>query len=135
MDFSFLLRGIFTALVGVVCYYLIEVYRELKGVKKRLGEIEKHLERTNAVETELVGLAFSDGTRFDIHLKDFGASKIHIVKEVRDITGLGLRETKELVESAPVIIQKRVSYTAAGNAKKRLEALGAVVEIVPTQLV
>ena len=135
MDFNFLLRGIFTALVGVVCYYLIEVYRELKVIRKRLGEIEKHLERTHAAETELVGSSFSDSTKFDIHLKDFGASKIHIVKEVRAITGLGLRETKELVESAPVIIQKGVSYAEAGNAKKRLEALGAVVEIAPTQLV
>ena len=135
MDFSFLLRGIFTALVGVVCYYLIEVYRELKVIRKRLGEIEKHLERTNAAEAELVGSSFSDGTKFDIHLKDFGASKIHIVKEVRAITGLGLRETKELVESAPAIIQKRMSYAEVENAKKRLETLGAVVEIVPIQLV
>ena len=135
MDFSFLLRGIFTALVGVVCYYLVEVYRELKVIRKRLEKVEKHLERTNEVETEVVGLAFSDGTRFDIHLKDFGASKIPIVKEVRAITGLGLRETKEMVESAPVIIQKRVKRVNAEDAKRRLEPLGAVVEIVPTQLV
>lgn len=135
MDFSFLLRGVFTALVGVVCYYLIEVYRELRVVKKRLGEIEKHLERTNAAQTELVDLSFSDGTKFDIHLKDFGAQKVHIVKEVRAITGLSLRETKEMVESAPVIIQKRVKRENAEAAKRRLEALGAVVEIVQTQLV
>ena len=120
MDFNFLLRGIFTALVGVVCYYLIEVYKELKVVRKRLEKIEKHLEGTNEAKTEVVGLSFSDGTRFDIHFKDFSASKIHIVKEVRAITGLGLRETKELVESAPVIIQKRVSYTEAENAKNAI---------------
>jgi len=104
-------------------------------LKNRSGEIEKYLERTNEAETELVGLAFSNGTRFDIHLKDFDASKILIVKQVRDITGLGLGETKELVESAPVIIQKRVSYTEAENAKKQLETFGAVVEIVQAQLV
>lgn len=135
MDFSFLLRGIFTALVGVVCYYLIEVYKELKVVRKRLEKIEKHLERTSEVETELVGLPFSDGTRFDVHLKDFGAQKVHIVKEVRAITGLGLKKTKEVVESTPVIIQKRVNHTEAENTKQRLEALGAVVEIVQAQLV
>ncbi len=135
MDFNFWLRGIFTALVGVVCYYLIEVYRELKVVKKRLGKIEKHLEGTKEAETELVGLAFSHDTKFDIHLKDFGTQKVHIVKEIRAITGIGLRETKELVESAPVLIQKRVPYAEARNTKKRLESLGAFVEITPSQLV
>lgn len=56
MDFSFLLRSIFTVLVGVVCYYLVEVYKELKVVRKRLDKIEEHLERTNEAEDESVGL-------------------------------------------------------------------------------
>ncbi len=133
MDFSF--RGIFTALVGIVCYYLVAVYRELKAIRKSLEKIEKHLEQTNEAESESVGLSFPNGTTFafDVQLKDFGRQKIPVIKEVRAITGLGLRETKEMVESAPVIIQKRVSHTAAENAKKRLEALGAVVEIVQRQ--
>ena len=135
MDFSLLLRGIFTILVGMVCYYLVAVYRELKVIRKGLEKIEKHLERTNQAESESVGLSFPNGTTFDVQLKDFGTRKVHVVKEVRAITGLGLRETKEVVESAPVIIQKRVSYTEAENAKKRLEAFGAAVEIVQTQLV
>ena len=135
MDFDFLLRGIFTVLVGVVCYYLVEVYKELKIVRKRLDKIEKHLERTNEAEDESVDLSFPNGTAFDVQLKGFGSQKIPVVKEVRVITGLGLRETKELVESAPVVVQKRMSHAEAKSAKKRLEALGAVVEIVQTQLV
>jgi len=135
MDFSFLLRHIFIIFVGIVCYFLVEVYRELKAIRKSLENIEKHLERTNEAESESVGLSFPNGTTFDVQLKGFGSKKIPVIKEVRAITGLGLREAKEVVESAPVIIQKRVSHTAAENAKKRLEALGAVVEIVQTQLV
>ena len=135
MDFSFLLRGIFTVLVGIVCYYLVEVYKELKVVRKRLDKIEKYLEQANEAANGLESTAFPNGAIFDVKLKDFGSRKVHVVKEVRTITGLGLRETKELVESAPVVIQKRVNHAEAESAKKRLEALGAVVEIVQTQLV
>ena len=104
-------------------------------IRKSLEKIEKHLEQPNETESGSVGLSFPDGTTFDVQLKDFGRQKIPIIKEVHAITGLGLRETKEMVESAPVIIQKRVSHTEAEKVKKRLEALGAVVEIVQTQLV
>ena len=135
MDFNFLLRGIFTVLVGAVCYYLVEVYKELKTVRKKLDEIEKHLERTNEAASELESPSFPNDTTFDVQLKSFGSRMVPIVKEVRAITGLGLRETKELVESAPVVIQKRVNHAEAGSTKKRLEALGAIVEIVQTQLV
>ncbi len=135
MDFSLLLRGIFTVLVGMVCYYLLEVYRELKVVRKRLDKIEEHLERTNEAASGLESSSFPNGATFDVQLKDFGSQKMLVVKKVRSITGFGLRETKELVESAPVVIQKRMSHAEAKSAKKQLEALGAVVEIVQTQLV
>ena len=135
MDFNFLLRSIFTFFFGAVCYYLVVVYKELKVVKKRLEKIEAHLERTNKATTELEGMSSPNSLRFDVQLKEFGRQKVYIVKEVRTLTGLGLRETKEMVESAPVIIQKRVKREEAEDAKRRLEALGAVVEIVQTQLV
>ena len=135
MDFSLLLRGLFTFFFGVICYYLVVVYRELKTVKKRLAEIEKHLEQTNEATTELGGASSPNSLRFDVQLKEFGRRKIPIVKEVRALTGLGLRETKEMVESTPVIIRKRVRREDAEDTKRRLEALGAVVEIVQTQLV
>ena len=135
MDFSFLLRGLFTFFFGAVCYYLVVVYRELEAVKKKLEKIEKHLEQTNETTTELGTASSPNSLRFDVQLKEFGRQKVPIVKEVRALTGLGLRETKEMVESAPVIIQKRVRRENAEDAKRRLEALGAVVEIVQTQLV
>ena len=69
-------------------------------------------------------------TEFDVQLKDFGAKKIPVIKEVRAITGLGLKEAKEKVESAPVVIQEGVSKEDAEKTKEQLEALGAEVEIV-----
>lgn len=69
-------------------------------------------------------------TEFDVQLKDFGAKKIPVIKEVRSITGLGLKEAKEKVESAPVVIQEGVSQEDAEKTKEQLEALGAEVEIL-----
>ena len=69
-------------------------------------------------------------TEFDVQLKDFGSKKIPVIKEVRAITGLGLKEAKEKVESAPVAIQEGVSKEDAEKTKEQLEALGAEVEIV-----
>ena len=135
MDFSFLFRGLFVFFVVAVFYFLVDVYREIKTIKKSLEKIERHLEQTNEATTELEGLPSSNSLRFDVQLKKSGRQKMPIVKEVRDLTGLGLRETKEMVESAPVIIQKKVRREEAEDTKKRLEALGAVVEIVQTQLV
>ena len=69
-------------------------------------------------------------TEFDVQLKEFGSNKIPVIKEVRSLTGLGLKEAKEKVESAPVVIQEGVSQEDAEKAKEQLEALGAVVEII-----
>ena len=69
-------------------------------------------------------------TEFDVQLKDFGGKKIPVIKEVRAITGLGLKEAKEKVESAPVVIQEAVSKEDAEKTKEQLEALGATVEIL-----
>ncbi len=135
MDFSFLLRGIFTTLLGIICYYLVAVYRELKTIRKRLEKVENQLEQARRAESESADLSFPKGTIFDVQLKDVGPQKMFVVREVRAITGLGLRKTKEVVESTPVILQKRVSHTEAENTKHRLEALGAVVEIIQAQLV
>ena len=72
----------------------------------------------------------AEKTEFDVQLKEFGSSKIPVIKEVRALTGLGLKEAKEKVESAPVVIQEGVSKEDADKAKEQLEALGAVVEII-----
>ena len=72
----------------------------------------------------------AEKTEFDVQLKDFGSNKIPVIKEVRAITGLGLKEAKEKVESAPVVIQEGVAKEEAEKAKEQLEELGATVEII-----
>jgi large subunit ribosomal protein L7/L12 len=68
-------------------------------------------------------------TEFDVVLTDFGAKKINVIKSVRALTSLGLKEAKELVESAPAPVMQGVSKDAAADAKEKLEAEGAVVEL------
>ena len=68
-------------------------------------------------------------TEFDVILKDFGAKKINVIKAVRALTGLGLKEAKAAVEAAPGAIREGVSKEEAEEAKKQLEEAGAAVEI------
>lgn len=68
-------------------------------------------------------------TEFNVILKEIGAQKIQVIKAVRELTGLGLRESKELVEGAPSNVKEGVSKEEAEAAKARLEEAGAAVEI------
>ena len=68
-------------------------------------------------------------SEFDIVLAEVGSNKIAVIKEVRTITGLGLKESKDLVESAPQPIKKDVAKVEAEEMKKALEAAGAKVEL------
>ena len=73
--------------------------------------------------------AAEEKTEFDVILVDGGANKINAIKEVRTITGLGLKEAKDLVEGAPKELKKGVSKDEAEKIKKQLEAAGAKVEL------
>ena len=68
-------------------------------------------------------------TEFDVILKSAGASKINVIKEVRGITGLGLKEAKELVEAGGKAVKEQVSKDEAEEIKGKLEAAGAEVEL------
>jgi len=68
-------------------------------------------------------------TSFDVILKEFGDKKIQVIKEVRALTGLGLKEAKDLVDGVPKPVKEGVSKEDAEAAQKQLEAAGAVVEI------
>jgi large subunit ribosomal protein L7/L12 len=68
-------------------------------------------------------------TEFDVVLKDFGAQKIQVIKAVRELTDLGLRESKELVEGVPSPVRQGVSKEEAEQAKAKIESAGGVVEI------
>ena len=68
-------------------------------------------------------------TEFDVILADAGANKINVIKEVRAITGLGLKEAKDLVEAAPKAVKEGVSKAEAADIKKKLEDAGAKVDV------
>ena len=73
--------------------------------------------------------AAEEKTEFDVVLKSFGAKKLDVIKAVREITGLGLKEAKEMVEGAPKNVKEGVSKDEAESIKKALEEAGAEVEV------
>ena len=75
------------------------------------------------------GAAAEEKTEFDVILKNAGAQKINVIKEVRAITGLGLKEAKDLVEAGGKAVKEQVSKAEADDIKAKLEAAGAEVEL------
>ena len=73
--------------------------------------------------------AVEEKTEFDVVLKSFGSSKLNVIKAIREITGLGLKEAKEMVEGAPKTVKEGVSKDEAETVKKALEEAGAEVEV------
>jgi len=68
-------------------------------------------------------------TEFSVMLTSFGSSKVPVIKAIREITGLGLKEAKDLVESAPAAVKEGVEQSEADELKKKLEEVGATVEV------
>lgn len=75
------------------------------------------------------GAAAEEKTEFDVVLKDAGAKKIQVIKVVRELTGLGLKEAKDMVDGAPQTLKAGVTKDEAAQVKAKLEAEGAVVEV------
>ncbi len=73
--------------------------------------------------------AAEEQTEFDVELTEFGSSKLNVIKAIREITGLGLKEAKELVEGAPNVVKEQVSKDEAEEVKKKLEDAGAKVTL------
>ncbi|MCH9016870.1 MAG: 50S ribosomal protein L7/L12 [Chloroflexi bacterium] len=75
------------------------------------------------------GAAAEEQSEFEVNLKEIGPNKISVIKAVREVTSLGLREAKELVESAPAAIKEGIAREEANEIKGKLEEAGAAVEI------
>ena len=73
--------------------------------------------------------AVEEKTEFNVILKEIGANKINVIKAVRELTSLGLKESKELVEGAPKAVKENISKEEAEAAKAKLESAGAAVEL------
>lgn len=116
---------------------IMEAVKELKVME--LSELVKALEEEFGVSATPVavagavaggGAAAADAkTDFDVVLVDAGSSKINVIKAVREITGLGLKEAKEKVDSAPQTIKEAAPEAEANEIKEKLEAAGAKVEL------
>jgi len=105
---------------------------------KELNELVKLFEEkfdVSAQPTVVAGAGAAGGeaaeekSEFDVILKDAGAKKINVIKVVRQITGAGLKEAKEIVDGAPSTIKEAVSKEEAEEIKKQLEEAGATVEV------
>ncbi len=75
------------------------------------------------------GASAVEQTEFDVVMTSFGANKVSVIKAVRSLTGLGLKEAKDLVESAPKAVKEAVSKDEAEEIKKTLEEAGAAIEL------
>lgn len=91
--------------------------------------IQEEFGVTAAVAAAPAAGAAEEKTEFDVVLTSFGDAKMAVIKAVKEITGLGLKESKELVESAPKAIKEGVSKADAEEIKTKLEAAGASVEL------
>ncbi len=118
-----------------------EIVEALKGMTlMEVSELVKELEDTFGVSAAAPAVAVAaapgaggeaaeEKTEFDVVLTDAGANKINVIKEVRAVTSLGLKEAKDLVEGAPKAVKEGVTKEEADELKKKLEAAGAKVEI------
>lgn len=73
--------------------------------------------------------AVEEKTEFDVVMTSFGANKVNVIKVIREITGLGLKEAKDLVEGVPSTVKEAIAKADADSIKKKLEEAGATVEI------
>ena len=109
---------------------IIEALKEMSLLEA--SELVKDIEETFGVPAAAPaagGEAAAEKSEFDVVLEGFGDNKIAVIKAVREITGLGLKEAKEVVESAPAPVQEGVAKDKAEEIKAKLEEAGAAVTL------
>ena len=108
---------------------VIEIAGLVKELEEKWGVSAAPVAIAGAVGAPAAEAAAEEQTEFDVILADGGAKKIQVIKVVREITSLGLKEAKELVEGAPKAIREGISKEEAADLKKKLEEAGAKVEV------
>lgn len=109
---------------------VLELSKLVKALENRLGvSAAAPVAAVAAAPAAAAAAPAEEKTEFDVILKEVGANKIAVIKAVREICGLGLKEAKELVESAPKPLKEAVSKEDAAKVKEQIEAAGAKVEI------
>ncbi len=107
---------------------VLEVVELVEAMEEKFG-VSAAVAAAPAAAPAAEGAAAEEKTEFDVVLTSFGENKVSAIKAVRSITGLGLKEAKELVESAPAPVKEAVSKEEADEVKKQLEEAGATVEV------
>ena len=107
---------------------IIELADLVKAVEEEFG-VSAAAPVGVAVAAGAAAPAAEEKTEFDVVLKSFGAKKLDVIKAVREITGLGLKEAKEMVEGAPKTVKEGVSKEEADKIAEELKAAGADVEV------
>ncbi|WP_176014567.1 50S ribosomal protein L7/L12 [Victivallis sp. Marseille-Q1083] len=109
---------------------VLELSKLVKALEDRLGvSAAAPVAVAAAAPAAAAAAPVEEKTEFDVILKSFGEQKVGVIKEVRAITGLGLKEAKDLVEGAPKAVKEGVSKEEADKFKAQLEAAGATVEV------
>lgn len=106
---------------------VMEVVELIKAMEEKFGV--SAAAAAVAVAAPAAAAAVEEQTEFNVIMSSFGANKVNVIKVVRAITGLGLKEAKDLVEGAPSTIKEAVSKDEAAKLKKELEEAGATVEV------
>lgn len=107
---------------------VLEVVELVEAMEDKFG-VSAAVAAAPAAAPAAEGTAAEEKTEFDVVLTSFGENKVSAIKAVRSITGLGLKEAKELVESAPAPVKEAVNKDEADEIKKKLEEAGATVEV------
>ena len=108
---------------------ILELNDLVKAIEEEFGVSAAPVAVAGAAVAGAAAPAAEEKTEFDVILKEFGAKKLDVIKAVREITGLGLKDAKDLVEGAPKAVKEGVSKEDAEAVKAALEAAGAVVEV------
>ena len=108
---------------------ILELADLVKALEEEFGVSAAPVAVAGAAVAGAAAPAAEEKTEFDVILKDFGAKKLDVIKVVREITGLGLKEAKDLVEGAPKTLKEGASKEEAEDIKAKLTAAGATVEI------
>lgn len=108
---------------------VLELSKLVKALETRLGVTAAAPVAAAAAVAAAPAAAAEEKTEFSVILANFGADKIKVIKEVRTITGLGLKEAKDLVEGAPKPVKEGVTKDEAAKIKAQLEGAGAKVEL------
>ena len=108
---------------------ILELADLVKALEEEFGVSAAPVAVAAAPGAAAPGAAAEEKTEFDVELTSFGAKKLDVIKVVREVTGLGLKEAKDLVEGAPKVLKEGVSKDEAESLKKALEEAGATVTI------